>query len=198
MDTARQSCAAVVIGGSAGALEALNTLLPMLPGVGAPAVLVVVHQVPSSTSLLPELLALRCRLPVHEGEDKMMVQAGHLYVAPPDYHLLVEADPAVPGSVRLALSVEPPVRYSRPSIDVLFESAAIAWRKRMLGILLSGANDDGARGLAAIHAAGGQTWVQAPDSALVDTMPQDAITRGVADRILTPEAIGQGLACLTE
>lgn len=195
MDSAIQG---VVIGGSAGALEALNALLPMLPARFAPSIVVVVHQLPSAPSLLPGIFTSRCVLPVLEAEDKLVLQPGHLYVAPPDYHLLVERDCAAPGSVRLALSVEPPVRFSRPSIDVLFESAAIAWRHALLGILLSGANDDGARGLAAIRAAGGQAWVQSPESALVDTMPQEAITRGAADRVLTLEAIGHGLARLTE
>ncbi|WP_423194417.1 chemotaxis protein CheB [Cupriavidus sp. H18C2] len=198
MDSTTRTYGGVVIGGSAGALEALNALLPMLPAHMVPPVVVVMHQMPSGPSLLPEIFTSRCVLPVLEAEDELAVQPGHLYVAPPDYHLLVERDPDAPDAVRLALSVDPPVRFSRPSIDVLFESAAYAWQRRALGILLSGANDDGARGLAAIRAAGGQAWVQTPESALVDTMPQEAITRGAADRVLTLEAIGHGLARLTE
>lgn len=191
-------CSAVVIGGSAGGIEALTALLPMLPArLGVP-IVIVMHQHPSMPSLLPELFTARCALPVSEADDKMAVLPGHVYFAPPDYHLLVEADPDAAGSMRLALSVEPPVRYSRPSIDVLFESAAIAWRARVLGVLLSGANDDGARGLAAIRAAGGQAWVQAPESAKVDTMPQEAIARGAAERILNLEEIGHGLASIIE
>ncbi len=198
MKPAKRACSGVVIGGSAGAIEALNALLPMLPAQFRPPVVVVMHQLASTPSLLPELFKARCVLPVHEAEDKMPMEPGHLYLAPPDYHLLVEQDPDTPATMRLALSVEPPVRFSRPSIDVLFESAAIAWRERALGILLSGANDDGARGLAAIRAAGGTAWVQTPESAAVETMPQEAIARGAADRVLNLEAIGRGLARITE
>jgi two-component system chemotaxis response regulator CheB len=198
MTTMTQPYSGVVIGGSAGALEALNAVLPMLPARAMPPVVIVMHQLSSTPSLLPGLFAVRCAMPVHEAEDKLPVQPGHLYLAPPDYHLLLERDPDVRDGVRLALSVAPPVRFSRPSIDVLFESAAVAWRARVLGVLLSGANDDGARGLAVIRAAGGQTWVQSPESAAVETMPQEAIARGAADRILTLEAIGHGLARLTE
>lgn len=189
---------AVVIGASAGGVEALNALLPMLPRRFRPAVVIVMHLRPTSPSLLPELFAARCVLPVREAEDKLPVLPGHLYVAPPDYHLLAERDPDTRDGVRLALSVEPPVRFSRPSIDVLFESAAVAWRERALGILLSGANDDGARGLAAIRAAGGQAWVQTPASAAVHTMPEEAIARGAADRVMTLDDIGHHLARLIE
>lgn len=198
METVTQPCSGVVIGGSAGALDALNIVLPLLPARFMPPVIVVVHQLSSGPNLLPGLFALRCAMPVHEAEDKLAVQPGHLYLAPPDYHLLLEQDPDTANGVRLALSVDPPVRFSRPSIDVLFESAASVWRARTLGVLLSGANDDGVRGLALIRAAGGRAWVQAPQTAVVDTMPQEAIARGAADRALTLEAIGHGLARLNE
>lgn len=120
---------------------------------------------------------------------------------PPDYHLLVERDSYHAGDhaseraagVRLALSVDPPERFSRPSIDVLFESAAHAWREALLGILLSGANDDGARGLETIRQCGGRAWVQAPDTASAETMPAEAIARGAVDEVLTLEAIGSRL-----
>lgn len=191
-------CAAVVIGASAGGVEALSVLLPMVPAGFPAALLIVMHQHPNQPSLLPELFGARCALPVCEAEDKMAVLPGHVYLAPPDYHLLVERVPEAPGDVELALSVEPPVRFSRPSIDVLFESAAVAWRARVLGVLLSGANDDGARGLAMIRAAGGRAWVQSPDSAAVETMPQEAIDRGAADHVLTLEQIGQRLAQFSE
>jgi len=190
MDT--QGCDAVVIGASAGGVEALSVLLPMVPAGFRPALLIVMHQHPNQPSLLPELFGARCALPVCEAEDKMPVRPGHVYLAPPDYHLLVERVPEAPEDVELALSVEPPVRFSRPSIDVLFESAAVAWRARVL------ANDDGARGLAMIRAAGGRAWVQSPGSAAVETMPQEAIDRGAADRVLTLEQIGQRLAQFSE
>lgn len=204
---------AVVIGGSAGGIEALNVLLPMLPAAFRPALIVVLHLRPDTPSLLPQLFSLRCALPVCEAEDKLPVRHGHLYLAPPDYHLLVERDSrhggAYSGShvgtpvgnlgseraegVHFALSVDPPERFSRPSIDVLFESAAHAWREALLGILLSGANDDGARGLETIRRCGGRTWVQAPDTASAETMPAEAIARGAVDEVLTLEAIGSRL-----
>lgn len=182
--------AGIVIGASAGGVDALSELLPMLPvGLGAP-VVVVIHLRPDVPSLLPELFAARCALPVQEAEDKMRLEAGHVYLAPPDYHLMVERDGT---DVRVALSIDPPVRFSRPSIDVLFEAAAFVWREQALGVLLSGANDDGTRGLAAIRASGGVAWVQAPETALAETMPANAITQGAADSVLTLDEIGHAL-----
>ena len=111
---------AIVIGASAGGIDALNRLLPGLPAGFAPAVLVVVHVRPDMPSLLPNLFAARCRLPVIEPNDKDEIARGTIYIAPPGYHMLVEPDRTI------ALSVDPPVRFSRPSVDVLFESAAYA------------------------------------------------------------------------
>lgn len=171
---------AVVVGGSSGGLEALMQLLPALPSTLRACVLVVLHLPRDRRSLLPEIFSPRCPLPVHEAQDKELPQPGHVYFAPPDYHLLVDQGP------RLALSVDPPVHYSRPSIDVLMESAADLWGERLLGILLSGANEDGAQGMAAIHAAGGLTVVQAPDSAPMPTMPLAALARAPMHHILAP------------
>lgn len=187
--------AAIVIGASAGGIEALGVLLPQLPADFAPPVIVVMHLRPDTPSLLPEVFGERCALPVREAEDKMPVLPRHIYTAPPDYHLLVEREgrEGAGEGASFSLSVEPPVRFSRPSIDVLFESAAVAWRERVLGILLSGANDDGARGLNAIRAGGGITWVQSPASAAVATMPEHAIARGAADRILPLADIGEAM-----
>lgn len=189
-DSSATDCAAIVIGASAGGIEALGVLLPMLPPSFRPPLIVVLHLRPDVPSLLQGLFSARCVLPVCEAEDKLPVRHGHVYVAPPDYHLLVERGKQ---DVHLALSVAPPVRFSRPSIDVLFESAAEVWRQRLLGILLSGANDDGARGLETIRACGGRTWVQAPHTASADTMPAEAIARGAVDEVLTLEAIGSRL-----
>lgn len=196
MSPRQPSVSAIVIGASAGGIEALGALLPQLPADFGPPVIVVVHLRPDTPSLLPEVFAERCALPVREAEDKLPVLPRHIYTAPSDYHLLIERESAIGGSddgAYFSLSVEPPVRYSRPSIDVLFESAAVAWRERVLGILLSGANDDGARGLSAIRAGGGETWVQSPASAAVATMPEHAIARGAADRILSLAEIGEML-----
>lgn len=189
----RRRWEAVVVGASAGGVEALGVLLPYLRRGFALPVIVVVHLRPDVPSLLTDVFGSRCGLPVVEAEDKMPLAGGHLYVAPPDYHLMIERAEGDPADIHFALSVEAPVRFSRPSIDVLFESAAFAWRERVLGILLSGANDDGARGLAAIRANGGTTWVQAPETAAVETMPAEAIVRGAADSVMTLDEIGRSL-----
>jgi two-component system, chemotaxis family, protein-glutamate methylesterase/glutaminase len=170
---------AVVIGASAGGIEALNHLLPELPDDFRPAVLVVVHVRADLPSLLPELFAPRCRLPVSEPDDKDEIAPGTIYLAPPAYHMMVAADRSI------ALSVDPPVRFSRPSVDVLFESAAYAYGRALLGIVLSGANDDGSRGASAIRAAGGHCWVQDPFTAPSSAMPRAAIAIGAAHDILT-------------
>lgn len=179
--------AVIAVGASAGALEALRALLPPLPR-GFPAPIVVVVHVPADReSGLPAVLARECRLAVVEAEDKMTLAAGQVTFAPPGYHLLVEAHGA------LALSAEPPVQFSRPSIDVLFESAADAFGPRALGILLSGANADGAHGLAAIARAGGLTWVQSPESAQVSIMPEAALASGTHEA-MDPGSMGAVLA----
>jgi two-component system chemotaxis response regulator CheB len=169
----------IVAGASAGAVEALLDLLPRLgPGLRAP-LLVVVHLPRDGYSALPKLFASRCALPVYEAEDKIEATAGSIYFAPSGYHLLIEKD----GT--LALSSDEPVNLSRPSIDVLFESAAYAFGSRVLGIVLSGANADGAHGLGVIREHGGLGWVQRPDTARVSYMPDAALAGGV-DAVLSP------------
>ena len=180
----------MVIGGSAGSVEALSVLLPTLPGTLQAAVLVVVHLPRNRPSLLCNIFRSRCALPLREAEDKEPIAPGTVYFAPPDYHLLVDDGPA------LALSVDAPVHYSRPSIDVLFESAADAYGSRLIGMLLSGANQDGARGLAAIEARGGLAIVQDPASAGVRTMPESALARTAAPRILAPQQMAAFLNAL--
>ncbi|MFY0476198.1 chemotaxis protein CheB [Achromobacter marplatensis] len=181
---------AIVIGGSSGAIDALNTLLPALPADLDAAVIVVLHLVRDRRSLLVDIFSERCALTVQEAEDQLPIRPGHLYFAPPDYHLLVDQGP------RLALSVGEPVYFSRPSIDVLFESAADCYAEKLLGVLLSGANGDGAAGLAAIHAAGGRSIVQAPSSAAMPVMPRAALTRQPAHDALTPGEIAMLFAQL--
>jgi two-component system chemotaxis response regulator CheB len=167
----------IAIGGSAGALEVLVDLLGALPRSFPTPVAVVVHLPPGADGGLVSMLRACCALDVVEAEDKLMPEAGHVYVAPPDYHLLVERDRA------LALSADAHVHFSRPSIDVLFESAACALGPRVLAVLLSGASADGAVGLAAIHARGGITWVQSPESARVPLMPQEALSLAPHDAL---------------
>ncbi|NOJ81734.1 chemotaxis protein CheB [Myxococcus xanthus] len=174
---------AVVVGASAGGVDALVTVLPSLPRAFRPSVLVVIHQPRERRSMLVDIFSARCALPVREAQDKEPVQPGTLYFAPPDYHLLVDEGPS------LALSADDPVLFSRPSIDVLFESAADVYGHRLAGLILTGANSDGARGLAAVRDAGGVTLVQRPDTAHVATMPAAALARGPADFVLSLEQI---------
>jgi two-component system, chemotaxis family, protein-glutamate methylesterase/glutaminase len=159
---------AVFIGGSVGAIEALQVLLPALPA-GTPArVVVVVHLPAQRPSLLATIFAGGCALPVREAEDKAPIDPGVVHVAPPDYHLLV-------SSSRFSLSVDPPVHGSRPSIDVLFESGAWAFGAGALAIALTGASQDGAAGLAAVARAEGQAWVLSPPSGVGDELPRAAV-----------------------
>lgn len=169
---------ALVIGASAGGVEALSALLPALTPAMGIAVIVVLHLPPTRDSLLVDLFAPRCALAVAEAQDKTPIQPGCLYFAPPNYHLLVDEGP------RLALSVDEAVNYSRPSIDVMFESAAQVYGERLMGLLLTGANDDGASGLQAIRAAGGVTAAQDPQEAYCAYMPQAAIARGAVQHVL--------------
>ncbi|KFN50262.1 hypothetical protein P873_07850 [Arenimonas composti TR7-09 = DSM 18010] len=168
----------MVIGASAGGVSALGALLPHLPADFPAVVLVVLHVPPERPSLLARILAPRCAMPVLEAEDKMPLVAGTIVVAPPDYHLQVDTGPAV------ALSVDPPVSWSRPSVDVLFETAAAVFGPDLTGIVLTGASDDGAAGLAAVVAAGGQALVQDPAEAEAATMPAAALARAAGARVL--------------
>ena len=150
---------AVAIGASAGGVEALSILLPALPADATAALFVVLHLPRDRPSLLPDIFARKCAVAVREAQDKEPVTPGTVYFAPNNYHLLVDQGP------QLALSVDDLVHHSRPSIDVLFESAADIYRTRLLGIILTGANEDGACGLAAVGARGGMTVVQDPATA---------------------------------
>lgn len=161
--------AAIVIGASAGALEVLSLILPRLPQDYPLPVLIVVHLPADKDSVMAQLMRAKCRVAVKEAEDKEPIQSGTVYFAPPDYHLLVE------NSHRLSLSSEEPVMFSRPSIDVLFESAADVFGAGLVGIVLSGANSDGAQGLKAIIENGGTGLVQRPDLAHSSAMPQAAL-----------------------
>ncbi len=181
---------AVVIGGSAGGLEAIGTLLGALPDRFVPSVLVVLHIPAEKPSLLADLFGQRCRLPVREAMDKERLEGGTVYVAPPDYHLLVE------DRNTLALSREAPVLFSRPSIDVLFESAAEAFGDTLTAIVVSGANEDGAEGLAAVRRAGGRAWVQSPAEAQTSTMPAAAIERAGADLVASIRDLAERLVHL--
>jgi two-component system chemotaxis response regulator CheB len=184
---------AVVIGASAGALEALTAILPSLPEHFPLPLMVVVHMPADKPSVLADLFQAKCRIQVREAEDKEPLSGGTAYFAPPDYHLLVEADRC------LSLSNDEPVLHSRPSIDVLFESAADAYGPALIGIVLSGANHDGAAGLKAVSEAGGMAIVQSPKGAFAAAMPEAAKAMCPGAQVLTPREIAaylQEVSCL--
>lgn len=167
----------VVIGTSMGGLSALQVVLGGLASDFPVAVAVVQHRHKESGSALSQFLQRQIKLPIKEAEDKDLLRPGHIYLAPSDYHLLVE-----PGY--FSLSTDEPVSYARPSIDVLFESAADTYGERTIGVILTGANQDGTQGLARIKAAGGRAVVQEPTSAENKVMPQAAIDAVAIDQIL--------------
>lgn len=173
----------MVIGASAGGVEALLELLDGLaPGYAAP-VVVVVHLSDDRPSLLSEVFANRLSVPVQEAVDKACIVPGTVYFAPAGYHLLIES----PDS--FSLSCDAREHYSRPAIDALMQSAADAWGPGLVGILLTGANEDGAAGLAGIGQAGGLTVVQDPDDAQASTMPRAALRLRAPDFVLPLQQI---------
>jgi two-component system chemotaxis response regulator CheB len=179
-----KSIALIVIGGSAGSLQALNTILPALTaGPESPPVLVALHLHRNTPTSLAQLFAATCATQVREAEDKETMLHGAVYFAPPDYHLLVNK------GEWLSLSIDPPVNFCRPSIDILFESASVAFGPQVLGVILSGANDDGAAGLAAIAAAGGTAVVQDPECAASARMPSAALKKCANARSLKVDEI---------
>jgi len=180
----------VVIGASAGAVQALLALLPQLPAGFPLPVLVVVHVPADRDNVLVSLLQAKCRIAVKEAEDKEPIAGGVVYFAPSDYHLLVE------GDLTLALSTDEPINYSRPAIDVLFESAADACGEGLVGIILTGANHDGAAGLKAVADAGGVAIVQDSKEAYATAMPDAARQASPTARIMNLDAIASYLSSL--
>jgi two-component system chemotaxis response regulator CheB len=181
---------AVVVGASAGGVEALMSITRALPADFAVPLLVVLHRParqPGGGSLAA-LLGRQCRLEVGDAWDRQPLRAGQLVLAPAGYHLMVD-----PGPVA-ALSVDAPVLWSRPAIDPLFESAARVFGSRLLALLLTGGSADGAAGAEAVRRRGGELWVQDPREAQVSAMPQAALDRAGADRVCTIETMGRALA----
>lgn len=172
----------VVVGTSLGGLHALEVLLSRLPKSFPLSVAIVQHRYKDSDNTLNTFLQRQSVLPLKEAEDKEMIVPGRVYLAAADYHLLIEPD-------SFALSTEAPVSYARPSIDVLFESAADAYAEKVIGIILTGASHDGVRGLAKIKAHGGLAVVQEPATAECPTMPSAAIAAVDVDWILPLEEI---------
>jgi two-component system, chemotaxis family, protein-glutamate methylesterase/glutaminase len=174
---------ALVIGASAGGVQALSKLLPALPAGFAMPVMIVMHVPPRKGNALVELYEKKCALAVKEAEDKEPLEAGTVYFAPPDYHLLVETTEA------LALSSDETINHSRPAIDVLFETAADAFGPALTGIILTGANHDGAAGLKAVSASGGLAIVEDPGTAEVATMPAAALAACPSARVMSLDQI---------
>ncbi|BDU25992.1 MULTISPECIES: chemotaxis protein CheB [unclassified Flavobacterium] len=173
----------VIIGGSAGSLQALLQILPFIEDSISFALVIVVHRKSTDEQTLEDLIALRSKIKVKEVEDKVKLRTGFIYIAPSNYHLLFEKDET------LSLDTSEKINYSRPSIDVSFESAAEIYGPDLIGILLSGSNSDGTVGLKAIQAAGGKIVIQNPLSADMPFMPNNAILHTTPDFVLSTEEI---------
>jgi two-component system, chemotaxis family, protein-glutamate methylesterase/glutaminase len=183
--------ALVVIGTSMGGLRALELVFSELGADFPLPIAVVQHRGTESESQLALLLQLHCALPVSEAGDKEPMNGGHVYLAPPDYHLLVDDG-------RFALSTEGRVLHARPSIDVLFESAADSYRDRVLALVLTGASSDGSHGAARIRERGGRVVAQDPETAEAPLMPRSAIVAGAVDEVLPLTQIGAFLNAVTQ
>ena len=179
----------IVIGASLGGLHALQTILASLPAEFSLPIAIVQHREAGSSEILQEILQRHSLLTVCDAEDQAAIKPGHVYLAPADYHLLLE-----PGY--FTLSTVEPVNYARPAIDVLFESAADSYGEKAVGVILTGLNYDGARGLAAIKRRGGIAIVQDPATAEAPDMPKAALAATPVDKILPLAAIGPFLKTL--
>lgn len=177
----------VVIGVSAGGIAALEKILPQIEKDSTLSIMIVQHITAGGGDYLVEHFSSACSLSVVGAEDKQTIEPGTIYFAPANYHLLVERQKS------LALSIDAKVNYSRPSIDVLFETAAEAYCQKLVGVVLTGANADGAAGLARVKELGGLTVVQSPDTAEVATMPLAAIKSTQVDYVLKLDEIGSFL-----
>lgn len=173
-------CEALLIGGSAGSLEVLLKLLPGLKPALSFSIILVLHRKPGKDDILTNLLAARTEILVKEVEEKEKMLPGTLYIAPPNYHLLIENDRT------FSLDASEKVNFSRPSIDVTFESAAEVFGENLACLLLSGANSDGTAGLQAVKKYGGLALVQNPSAAVVAFMPQSALAHVNVDAVLNP------------
>jgi two-component system chemotaxis response regulator CheB len=175
---------AVVIGSSAGGIKALSAVLAALPSEFPLPIIIVQHLHPNSDSYLARILEAKCGLKVKQADEKETVADGVVYLAPPNYHLLIEEDRS------FSLSIEGPVNFARPSVEVLFETAVYAYRDKLIGIILTGANNDGSLGVKKIKQIGGYVIVQEPTTAEADAMPRAAIAATNVDKILPLEQIG--------
>jgi two-component system chemotaxis response regulator CheB len=184
LDAAQHKYELIVIGCSMGGMAALEKIFGALPKTFPVPIVVAQHRYRTSGEALPSFLRRHSKLSVVDALDKQWIHPGHVYLAPADYHLLVDR------SGELSLSVDAAVAYSRPSIDVLFESAADAYLSGLIGVVLTGANADGARGATRIKQRGGFVVVQDPQTAESPEMPKAAIDATRVDRILPLDRIG--------
>ncbi len=178
---------AVVVGTSAGGLKALKQLVEGLDTVFQLPILVVQHLSPHSDSFLPRYLGQFTHLKVKEADPHEPILSGCVYTAPPNYHMHIEKNGII------LLSVDEKVNFARPSIDILFESAAWVYQQHLIGILMTGANNDGARGMCQIKSLGGLTIAQRPSEAEVSIMPESAIALGCASKVLNIRGISSFL-----
>jgi two-component system chemotaxis response regulator CheB len=174
---------AIVMGASAGGLLALSLILETLPADFRLPFIVIQHRAKDEKALLQEVLQQKCRIQVKEADEKEPVTGGIIYLGPAGYHLLIEKNRS------FSLSCDPPVHFSRPSIDVLFETAAEVYGSSLTGIILTGANEDGAAGIQAIRRRGGITIAQNPAAAQFPVMPRAAIATGSVQHIFELEEI---------
>ncbi|MBT3878078.1 MAG: chemotaxis protein CheB [Candidatus Scalindua sp.] len=174
----------IVIGVSTGGIKALKTILSVLPSKFELSVIIVMHRHKDADGYLEQLLDNECKMRVKQADEKEEITAGVVYVAPPNYHLLIEDDGV------FSMSVEGAVNYARPSVDVVFESAAEVYGKGLIGVVLTGANKDGSQGLKIIKEAGGLAIVQKPETSEVSDMPRAAIAAVKPDYVLPLEKIG--------
>jgi two-component system, chemotaxis family, protein-glutamate methylesterase/glutaminase len=179
----------VVVGASLGGLAAFETIVRQLPERPGPPVVLVQHRSPDFEGQLGTLLQTHCALPVVEPGDRTRIEPGHVYVAPANYHLLLDRE-------CFWLSIDPPVWYARPSIDVTFESAADAFGKRTLCVMLTSGSDDGVAGAHAIKKAGGRVYVQDPATAEAPTAPRGVLARTPVDGVLSVQEIAALLSGL--
>jgi two-component system chemotaxis response regulator CheB len=182
----------IVMGGSAGCMAALAELLPIFPASYPIPIVVAQHLHPLQDEFYIEHYSSLCSLKVKEADEKEQVRPGQVYFAPPNYHLFIENDHT------FSLSIDEKVNYSRPSIDVLFESAADVYGSRLIGVVMTGANSDGSLGLYAIKRRGGMTIVQDPQTAESAYMPRAAIKMTEVDHILSMQEIGQLLCDVSQ
>ena len=183
MNELKKRYEAIVIGSSAGGLAALSAVLSNLPEYFSIPVIAVQQRTKTQNELLEELLQHKCKIKIKQAEDKEKIQNGCVYFAPPDYHLLIEENRT------FSLSIDESEYFNRPSIDVLFETAAKVYKNNLIGIILTGSNQDGAEGIKKIKKQGGTTIAQNPTTAQFPVMPQAAIDTGCIDYILDTEEI---------